>query len=605
MILRHLLRTLPVTLLSTLLVAAPAPAQEVASPTTPEAARAGAAQAELRLKALGLLEDVIKDSELFRHAENRLRVRAAAANVLWDHDQGRARLLFKEVTAGLADLLNNQEAGDEPEHSRMLQGPRQLRRELLQVMAQRDPRLARELLRTTRSHDAGGRPRRGDVLADRPLELSLATQLAESDPGQALEIAEESLAGGLSYELPGVLSALNEKDPAAAARLASQIVARLRTEKIGGSDVAKSVAVSVLRLATQTADESKAPKSAQPLLDQQTMHELIEKLAAEALRPNTTSPELLGVLTEMMPAVEKYAPARAAQVRRMMERSGGAVEAPQAVPVEAVDWNSYQTVMDKGGVDEILAAAGSAPEGLREALYQHAANKLVQEGNVARARQVINEHLQNPVQRKQALAELDEAAAYAAARQGNLEQARKLVATMRTSEERVLALVQLAEGASAKGDRGFALALLDEAREMSAARAKNSKQLLAQLAVARAYGPLDASRSLAILEPAVDQLNELLAAGVVLGSFFTDELVRDDEIMMEPLVAVSNEIFNNYLGDLGALSRADFERTRELADRFQRPEIRTIARLLVAQSILSPKQVPPSKLGGSIVGRMH
>ena len=118
MIPRHLLRTLFLTLL----VAAPALAQEEVSPPPPEAARASAAQQELKLKALGLLEDVIKDSELFRHAENRLRVRAAAANVLWDHDQARARLLFKEVTAGLADLLNNQEAGDEPEHSRSCRG---------------------------------------------------------------------------------------------------------------------------------------------------------------------------------------------------------------------------------------------------------------------------------------------------------------------------------------------------------------------------------------------------------------------------------------------------------------------------------------------------
>ncbi len=599
MISRHLIRTL----LLTLLVAAPALAQE----TPLETDRAGSAQQELKQKALGLLEDVIKDSELFRHAENRLRVRAAAANVLWDHDQARARLLFKEVMAGLADLLNNQEAGDESEQSRMLQGPRSLRRELLQTLAQRDPRLARELLRTTRAQDADGRARRGDVLADRPLELSLAAQIAENDPDQALEIAQETLDGGLSYELPGVLTALQAKDPAAASKLASQIVARLRTEKLADSDVAKSVAVSLLRLAIQIPDDPKAPKSAQPLLDQQAMHELIEKLAAEALRTNSTSPELLGVLNEMMPAVEKYAPARAAQVRRKVEQSDGAVvEAPQVIPAAGVDWNSYQSVIEKGSADEILAAAADAPEGLREALYQNAAVKVMQGGDTARARQIINEHVKNPEQRKAMLAELDDQAAFSAAQQGNVEQARKLIATLRTSEERVLALVQLAEGATTKGDKGLALALLDEAREMSSARAKNAKQLLAQLAVARAYGSLDASRSLAILEPAVDQLNELLAAGVVLGSFFAEELVQDDEIMMEPLTAVSNEIFNSYVGDFGLLARADFERTRALANRFQRPEIRTIARLLVAQSVLSSKQTQPSRLGGSVImGRIQ
>jgi hypothetical protein len=271
-----------------------------------------------------------------------------------------------------------------------------------------------------------------------------------------------------------------------------------------------------------------------------------------------------------------------------------------------VDWSNYQSVIEKGNVDELLAAAAGAPEGLRESLYHQAAVKLIQGGDAARARQIINEHVKNPDQRKTMLAELDEEGAFLAAQQGNVEQARKLVTALRTNEERVLAFVQLAEGATRKGDRGLALALLDEAREISSARAKNAKQFLAQLAVARAYAPLDASRSLAILEPAVDQLNELLAAGVVLGSFFAEELVQDDEIMMEPLTAVSNEIFNTYMGDVGALARSDFERTRALADRFQRPEIRTIARLLVAQSVLAKPNAPPTKLGGSVImGRIQ
>ena len=41
--------------------------------------------------------------------------------------------------------------------------------------------------------------------------------------------------------------------------------------------------------------------------------------------------------------------------------------------------------------------------------------------------------------------------------------------------------------------------------------------------------------------------------------------------------------------DVKALARADFERTKALADRFLREEIRIIARLLLAQSILSPQ----------------
>jgi hypothetical protein len=226
---------------------------------------------------------------------------------------------------------------------------------------------------------------------------------------------------------------------------------------------------------------------------------------------------------------------------------------------------------------------------MRDMLYQRAAGKLIEEGDLEHARQVISEQVKDPDQRKLMLNQVDEAAAVKAAEQGKVEQTRKMLATLRTNEERMMVLAQLATGAAAKGEKKIALQLLDEARGMMSGRAKNFKQLGAQLAVARAYASIDASRSLAMLEPVVDQLNELLAAAVVLGGFITDEIVKDDEVMIGPLLMISGEFLANYLEDVNTLARADFERTRALADRFQRDEVRIIARMLIAQSILAPQ----------------
>lgn len=561
--------------------------QPAPSPQTEEQHKA---QQELKPKALNLLEDVIKDSESFKHAENRIRVRALAANVLWEYDETRARTLFKEATSSLADLLNNQEAGEQQEGQRMFEGPRQLRRELLQILAQRDARLAREFLRSTRAHNSQPANAR-EALPDQPLEMSLAIQFAATDPKQALEIGEETLSRGLAYELTPLINALRQKDSEAAAKLAGQVLTKLRTEKLDSSHVARHVALALLREATQTPDaEAKDAKGTTPLLDQTALRELTEIIAAEALRPSSTNPELLSSLQEMMPIVEKYAPSRAAQLRRKAEPQRSA-DGEDGEIINAQGWGKYSHIFEKGSVDEILTAANKAPEGIREALYHRAALKLMEEGDTDRARQLINERVKEPGQRKHMLAQLDEMAALKAAEQGKIEQTRKMLATLKTNEERVMVLAHLATGAAAKGDKKIALQLLDEARGMIGGRAKNFTQLGAQLAVARAYAPLDASRSLAILEPVVDQLNELLAAAVVLGGFATEDIVRDDEIMMEPLSMVSNEIFVRYLSDVSAMARADFERTKALADRFQRDEIRIIARLLIAQSILSPQQV--------------
>jgi hypothetical protein len=588
MISKNLLRSLIILLLFSL------PAFSQTPTPTPQTEEQRKAQQVLRAKALNLLEDVIKDSESFKHAENRVRVRALAANVLWENDQARARSIFKEVTASLVDLLNNQEPSEQQERPRMFEGLNQLRREILEMLAQRDARLARDFLRATRQ--PGARPTNArEMLPDQQLEMNLATQFAATDPKQALEIGEENLSRGLSYEMPQLINALREKDSEAAAKLASEVVAKLRTEKLDSSHVARRVALELLRTATQTPDaEEKNAKTMTPLLDQAALRELTELIVSEALRPSANL-EFLGSLQEMMPVVEKYAPARIAQLRRKLEPQKS-LNGESAETANPQNWGKYSAMFEKGSLDELLTAAPDAPQGIREMLYQRAATKLIEEGDADRARLVINERVKDPEQRKQMLAHLDELSAYKAAEQGKIEQTRKMLAALRTNEERIILLAQLATGAAAKGEKKIALQLLDEARGMMPSRAKNFTQLGAQLAVARAYAPLDAARSLSILEPVVDQLNELLAAAVVLGGFITEEIILDDEIMMEPLAMISNEIFARYLGDLSALSRADFERTRALADRFQRDEIRIFARLLVAQSILAAQQTPPRSM---------
>jgi hypothetical protein len=591
MILRHWLRSSILVLIISSAAIAQTPA---ASPQTDEQRKA---QQELQGKALLLLEDVVKDSESFKHAENRIRVRMLAANLLWAHDEARARMLLKEAMEGLVDLLNNQDVADASDTSRAFGGLRQLREEMLQMLARRDARLARDFLRASRPQSSQPANQR-EALPDQPLEMSLATQIAASDPKQALEIAEENLSRGLSYELPQFLSALREKDPEGAARLASQVMTKIRAEKLEASQITRQVAVSLLREAAQSSDgETKSGKNAPPLLDQQTLRELTEMIAAEALRPSSTSPDLLDSLREMMPIVEKYAPGRAAQLRRKTElpkvvedktpdEKGTDNNGPDLIDTQ----ERFTALFEKGSVDELLAEAAKSPEGMREMLYGRAAAKMMEEGDAERAHQIINERVKDPAQRKQMLAQLDEIAAYKAAEQGNIEKTRKMLATLRTNEERVMALAQLATGAAAKGEKKAALQLLDEARGMMGGRAKNFKQLGAQLMVARAYAPLDASRSLSILEPVVDQLNELLAAAIVLGGFMTEEIVQDDEIMMSPLAMISNELAtSDYLSDVNTLARADFERTKALADRFLRDEIRISARLLLAQSILLPQ----------------
>jgi hypothetical protein len=246
--------------------------------------------------------------------------------------------------------------------------------------------------------------------------------------------------------------------------------------------------------------------------------------------------------------------------------------------------------MESGDVAALLEAAAKSDPGLREAYYRQAAFKLVNDGQSDRARQIITEHITDPDQRQNMLDELDKQMLTASASQGKLDETRKYLSRASNNEERIAALSQLAIVVAQKGDRKAALQLLEEARNLSPGRARYSRQLLAQLQIARAYAAVDPAQSFAILEPSIDQLNELIGAAILLGEFFgEEEVIRDDELVIQPVVQMVESFQQQYGRDLNLLARSDFARTRDAAEKFQRYEVRLLARLMVAQSVLAQK----------------
>jgi hypothetical protein len=590
--------------LALLFLCTPVVAQTTTTTLPAPSAEQRKAKKELEQKALALLDEIIKDAQAYRLAENRLRLRAISASLLWKYDEARARILFKETLAGITEMLETPDADNEsPMHP--LSSAIQLRREVVSMLAGLDARMARDFLRATRqlasrpTTTTGGTENNDDL----QLEYSLATQITESDPKQALELAEESLSRGFSYELINTLNLLREKDPEAASKLAEEMVNRLRAENLTSNQEAANVAFNLLSIVFNPAADipGKDGKKAATLLSQQAMRQLMEMNVALAL----SSPSYLSRLQSLegvMPQIEKYAPARVAELRRRMARQQKAAGAEENEEAQSPEWEKYMKLMSEGTGEELLAAAANAPKEMKPHLYQAAATKFAEKGETERAREIINNNITDPATRQQLLEELERQTSLSAAEQGQMEQVRKTLANLRSNEERAMTLAGIATSLTAKGEKKLARQLLDEAQSMVSYKAKNIKQLGAQLMVAQAYIALDPARSLAMLEPIVDQLNELLAAAVTLGGFILDEeVMREDEIRLEVFTSMLG-MFSGQVGlGLQTLSSYDFERTRALADRFQRDEVRMMARLLVVQSVLgdqegagvlAPKAVP-------------
>jgi hypothetical protein len=582
MFLKQLSSSLMIILLLFSMVAAQLPTAQEAAQTDQQAE----AQKQAASRAVAMLDEILKEAQQLTLAENHIHVQIAVADLLWKYDEARARALFKSAVSELSGLLNNAGEPDPDDAQQAFRAARmrtEMRQMLLRALARHDARLARDFLRATHRAEAAATTPGYGGQEESQMELNLASQLASNDPKQAVEVAEESLAKGFSYQLPQIIAQIARKDREAATKLASSIVARLRNENLTTNQEASSVAFNLLRVGAEPSAANAKPDSqnATPLIDEQVLRELAEMLATATLNDKSGRSEAYSI----MPLFEKYAPSRAAQLRSRAGQSRG-----PGMDARTNDSDDYRTLIEKGSIEAILEAAQKAPSHMRNQLLQQAAMKALNQDDPARAQQIINQNFPEPYQRKMMLANLKQQMLAKALEKGRIDDARQLVAQARTNEERVRILTELAVGIGAKGDKKVALQLLDEARSLTSARARNVKQLTAQFQVARAYARLDSARSLTILESFMDQLNELANAALLLGGFFAEnEIVKDDELLLVPLAALSERAGSQFAPDIGALANADFDRIRNVADSFQRAELRLAARLLIAQSVLAER----------------
>lgn len=134
--------------------------------------------------------------------------------------------------------------------------------------------------------------------------------------------------------------------------------------------------------------------------------------------------------------------------------------------------------------------------------------------------------------------------------------------------------------------RGQAIELLEQARTMvvTSARVENQEQMSALLEIARAFSRYDSKRAFEIIEPLLDQFNELSAAALILNGF-GQQHYRDGELDMQNGSSVAN-VGSQLVQALATLAPTNFDRAKAGADRLERQEVRIVAYLAIAQQAI-------------------
>jgi hypothetical protein len=262
---------------------------------------------------------------------------------------------------------------------------------------------------------------------------------------------------------------------------------------------------------------------------------------------------------------------RASALSRKVTQLGAAA----AVQPSAADINSVT-------VDRGLSIAQTSSAEVRDSMYQQLANNAATAGDFERARQIINDYLP-PSTRARALAGAQRQAVYAAASKGNFDEALRLIQSERSVETRVTMLGQIVAQIGPGLKNSTATSLLEQIRSMlgPSPRAEGEEEMKTLLSLTAALSRFNPDRVSGIIEPLVDQFNELCLSAVAMNGFRQKYYRNGDLIMEDNNLATLGKQFAK---TLAALSLRDTPRARAAADRMRPVTVRIEIYLAMAEN---------------------
>lgn len=553
---------------------------------------------QLERKTYALVDDIAAGAPSLKLPENRSYVLAAAADLLWEHDQPRARNLFWDATTTL-NLMNNLARPDpRGQPSKNAKPPDKeteksiseymsffgLRQELLQRIARRDPQFALEVLRSTRQlpvePPAEWASQGFSLPEDQMLEQQIATEAAARDPQKALQLARESLAKGFTYQLFQFLYTLNQQDGELATKFAGEIIDKLHGRNISTDLQATHVAISLLSMSRSPAGDSITVSAFPPLkLAPEQRRDLTEMITSAALTASANG-NVLYDLSTIKPEIREFTPERAAPIERKLATFSQTLNKSQRLQKD------FNDLLDKGSPEELLKFASSAGS-LHLEMSRQAIELAVVRKRADSLREFINTEITDDSQRKDFLDTLDTTQIDFAIERSDTDALEKVLPQVRRPEERARAMSEIAVTLEKRGDHDEALKILDDARTLIKTDFDSRSQTNALLALVSAYALVEPARAFAIIERTVDRANDDMTKLLLLDKLVRTGVVKKGELMMRPMgtIQVDYSVFK-YGKSVAALANVDFERTRAAADRFERNELRLMARLVLAQSVL-------------------
>ncbi len=562
------------------------------------------AQKELEKRVLEMLDQAVGDAASLKLAQNRAIVYAIAGDLYWKFDEKRARELFRDAANDI--IVDIAEAQKESKFNDSLYAENYIyssvRNEVLPLIAKHDGELALELLVLTRpaklaaelakaplpnAKKDGGRmdydPVQHRVREEIGLEQRLAVVAAEQNPDKAIKLIKDSLTKGISWNVLPLLQKLNKKDSKKASSLADDVV-----RKIIDTDLTKNredfgAAIGFLQYATNP-NTSKTKKEKQFKFTETQLKDITSKIADTFLQPSNSIEMIMGII-QVIPSLEKITPEKAVLLKQKQ------VEAMKNLPAEFKRYEQRQKLWNQNSTpEEIIAELPKLNEYEKIDASTSLVDKIVQIEDEARAKKLI-EQIPNEKARAYANEQFESAKISRTAKEGKLDEAKKLVGNLSKKKTQIQKLVALAKDFHKKNtekDLEAAANLMKDAKALTNELPEDEDELNDLMEVVKGYATVNPNEAFRLFDPIVDQINEIAQATAVLSKYNkqNQSFKKGELIMQVNGYAWEGLLLFRYIDQIQMLGKADLNRMSSFSDKFTRNDTRTIVKLFVAQGYL-------------------
>ncbi len=507
--------------------------------------------AEIRKNTLELLRETAALTAMLNSPGNRINFTVSIADSLWNLDKTEAASMFNIAIEDVRKMISQTDAEmnfaavdntstNRRRTSTKISQALSWRSIVVNSLANRDAEWALRFLSETEQSVTNPDFKKQIDRSSKSLKTNIARKIAEQDVTKALELGREKLSQGITGDAVNLLQKIYTKDTEKGIEFGKDILKK--TESVESKRDSSWIYMRLFQYGLSAMTNTDKP----PVFDNSAMKKLAEKLAKEVTKPTS---RYRGFSPEVMAGLEKYSPQSVAQVKTAFE---------QRTSRRSNNRSRQSTRIS----NEMRAEINTRKDAVKmQNEINNSFKNLTSENISSDEKLKILSDLQNKIM---------------------LEGVDNL---------RFINLVRLSDTANSIGETKRTEQILSEAERLVNQDPKTKTEFADSRSLASSYARVDADKSFQILENIAYRLNGVIDGYIKFMEYSNDQrTVENGELVM----GNHSKQFTNYFSlpskSLYALAEKDFNRVRDLADKFERPEVRIAVRLMIVRGLLNSNQ---------------